>query len=150
MNRAKTPRSVFTALAMLGLNQLKAIQPLAVVVHFSAVATVFAMLGFLVLPVSEGPNGFQTVQSTLQLIGIGVSAMIGQIFLTLAFSYGSATRVSVIGLSQVIMVMFAEAILGFERRIGLLDIVGTILVMSATGWLLTRANKEATVAVTDE
>jgi drug/metabolite transporter (DMT)-like permease len=142
--------SVFTAIAMLGLNQLKAIKPLAVVVHFSAVATVFAALTFLFFDRVDGPSGFQTLGSTFRLIGIGVTAMIGQVFLTLAFSSGSATKVSVIGLTQVLMVMFAEALLGMERRIGPLDIVGTVLVMGATGWLLTRDRKAPPAAVPDE
>jgi drug/metabolite transporter (DMT)-like permease len=137
--------SIFTALAMLGLNRLKAIPPMAVVVHFSAVATIFAVLSYFLFEMPIGPSGFETTASKLKLVGVGVTAMIGQVFLTLAFSGGSATKISVVGLSQVVMVMTFEAVCGW-KSFTLLNLLGTVLILLPTGWLMIRERRESKIA----
>lgn len=132
--------SVFTALAMLGLNRLRAIAPMAVVVHFSAVSTVFCLAAFVVFPLREGPNPFESTEMTVRLLGIGVTAMIGQVFLTLAFSRGTATKIAVVGLSQVAMVMGIEAVFGWKTFTPM-NIFGTLLILGPTAWLMMRERK---------
>jgi drug/metabolite transporter (DMT)-like permease len=139
--------SMFTALAMLGLNRLQAIRPLAVVVHFSAVSIAFAVAGYLFFEVSDGPDGFHTPDATVRLMCIGLTAMVGQVFLTLAFSGGSATKVSVVGLMQVVIAMAFEVCVGW-RTITPWDVLGTLLVMGPTGWLLSRERKQMPVEET--
>lgn len=129
--------SVFTALAMLGLNRLRSIAPMAIVVHFSAVSTVFCAASFLLFPFREGPNPFESTPMTLRLIGIGVTAMIGQVFLTLAFSRGTATKIAVVGLSQVAMVMGVEAAFGWKTFTAM-NLFGTLLILGPTAWLMMR------------
>lgn len=129
--------SVFTALAMLGLNRLKAIAPLAIVVHFSAVSTVFCSAAFLLFPLRDGPDPFQNIEMTARLLGIGVTAMVGQVFLTLAFSRGTATKIAVVGLSQVAMVMGVEAAFGWKSFTPM-NLLGTLLILGPTAWLMTR------------
>jgi len=76
----------------------------------------------------------------LEIVGVGMTATIGQFFLTLAFSRGTATKVSVVGLSQVIMVMICELALGwkaFEPRL----LWGTIMVLAPVAWLMIRDRK---------
>lgn len=132
--------SFFTALAMLGLNRLRAIAPMAVVVHFSAVSTVFCGLAFVVFDVRAGTDPFASAETTARLLGIGVSAMVGQVFLTLAFSRGTATKIAVVGLSQVAMVMGFEAAAGWKAFTPM-NLLGTLLILGPTGWLMARDRK---------
>jgi drug/metabolite transporter (DMT)-like permease len=127
----------FTALAMLGLNRLKGVAPLAVVVHFSAVSTVVCLASAFAF--ERSTPGFPAIDGPLALllIGVGATAAVGQVFLTLAYRGGSATNVSVVGLTQVVMVMAAEAALGW-KSFNAVAVFGSILVLGPTAWLLLR------------
>lgn len=127
--------SFFTAVAMLGLNRLHGVAPLAVVVHFSAVSTVFCGLAWVAFDTGAGPTGLERLPTALQLLGVGATATVGQVFLTRAFATGSPTKVAVTGLSQVAMVMAAEAALGWKVLTGT-NVVGTSLVIGPTAWLI--------------
>jgi drug/metabolite transporter (DMT)-like permease len=135
--------SFFTAVAMLGLNRLHGVAPLAVVVHFSAVSTVFCAAGWLVFDRGGGPTGLEHPSTALQLLGVGATATVGQIFLTRAFATGSPTKVAVTGLSQVVMVMGCEAALGW-KMINALTLIGTALVIGPTAWLMARERWQKT------
>ncbi|MFO0850806.1 MAG: DMT family transporter [Gemmataceae bacterium] len=102
--------SFFTAVAMMGLNRLHGVPSLAVVVHFSAVATAAAVISLFAFDRVTGNERLAEPVHLLELFGVGLTAVIGQVFLTRAFRAGPATGVSVVGLSQVVMVM------GFPRR----------------------------------
>lgn len=131
--------AAFTAVAMLGLNRLRDIDPRAVVVHFSAVATLFCGVAFVLSPRASA----QSVADTgvmLKLLGIGVSATVGQMFLTLAFGRGAPAKVSVVGLTQIVFVMAMCAWL-FDRRVNGTALLGTGLVIAPTAWLLARPKK---------
>jgi drug/metabolite transporter (DMT)-like permease len=127
--------AAFTAVAMLGLHRLHDIDPRAVVVHFSAVATVFCGAAFLLTPRTEPIARVAEASVLLKLLGIGVSATIGQVFLTLAFGRGAPAKVSVVGLTQIVFVM-AMCAWVFDRRVNELALVGTTLVIAPTAWLL--------------
>jgi drug/metabolite transporter (DMT)-like permease len=127
----------FTAVAMLGLHRLHDIDPRAVVVHFSAVATLFCVGTFLVTPRTEPVERVAETGVLLQLLGIGVSATIGQVFLTLAFGRGAPAKVSVVGLTQIVFVLVMCAIV-FKREVNTIAIIGTALVIAPTAWLLTQ------------
>jgi drug/metabolite transporter (DMT)-like permease len=128
----------FTAVAMLGLHRLNDIDPRAVVVHFSAVATVFCGVAFLVTPRAEPVERVVETGVLLKLLGIGVSATIGQVFLTLAFGRGAPAKVSVVGLTQVVFVM-AMCAWAFDRIPNEVALAGTALVLAPTAWLLTQS-----------
>jgi drug/metabolite transporter (DMT)-like permease len=135
----------FSAVAMLGLNRLKGIAPLAVVVHFSAVSVLACGMAWLVMrfwPVAE-PNVWPPPgpQLIALLVATGATAAIGQLFLTLAYRSGSATKVSVVGLTQVVMVMIAEVALGW-KSLNLVAVVGSILVLGPTAYLMIRERKK--------
>jgi drug/metabolite transporter (DMT)-like permease len=134
--------SLFTSIAMMGLNRLQGVPALAIVVHFSGVATLFCLASYFVFDHGNGIGNLADVGVSVRLLGVGITATIGQIFLTHAFRAGSATKVAVVGLSQVVMVMLAEVILD-GRRFDLLSIVGTILVLGPTAWLMMRSRKES-------
>ncbi len=136
--------ALFSAVAMLGLHRLHDIDPRAVVVHFSAVATVFCVTAFLVTPRSQPLDRVLQTGVLFRLLGIGVSATIGQVFLTLAFGRGAPAKVSVVGLTQIVFVMVMCA-LAFDRSVNGVAIVGTALVIAPTAWLLTRSKATSDV-----
>lgn len=127
--------SFFTAVAMLGLNRLKGVAPLAVVVHFSAVSTLFCAAAFVASGAALGPTGLDSPASVGMLLAVGATATVGQVFLTRAYAEGSATKVSVVGLTQVVMVMAFEALAGWKTFNGL-NVLGTALVLGPTAWLM--------------
>jgi drug/metabolite transporter (DMT)-like permease len=139
--------SLFTAIAMLGLNRLRNIPSLAIVVHFSAVSTIFCGLTFLI-ELKHGWAPLHNPAVLFRLFAVGFCATIGQVFLTLAFSRGQATKVAVVGLSQVVMVMLIETLFG--RRFGWLSIAGTVLVLGPTAWIMSRERRTASATKTDE
>ncbi len=130
----------FTALAMLGLNRLKGIPSLAVVVHFSAVATAVCGIAFVVFPRPTGNAAVFDSAVWLRLLGVGVTATIGQVFLTKAYRGGSPTKVSVVGLSQVVMVMAVEGLIDGRQFTGG-QLLGTLLVLGPTGYLMARERR---------
>lgn len=133
--------SGFTAVAMLGLNRLRGVSSLGVVVHFSAVSSLFAASTFLLFDAGNAPDHFADPAVLAKLIGVGLTATAGQVFLTLAYRSGSATKVSVVGLSQVVMVMAFEVVF-VGRDFGWMSIAGTALVLGPAGWLTARARRK--------
>lgn len=129
--------ALLTAVAMLGLHSLQGIDPRAIVVHFSAVATLFCFGAFLV-----GPRPTPLVRVgeplvILELIGMATTATAGQLFLTLAFGNGAPAKVSVVGLTQIVMALAFDAFL-WDREVNTVAVIGTLLVITPTAWLLTR------------
>jgi drug/metabolite transporter (DMT)-like permease len=136
--------SGLTAVAMLGLNRLRGVSSLGVVVHFSAVATLFCAAAYLVFDRHAAAFHVASRSGLFKLLGVGATATVGQVFLTLAFRRGSATKVAVVGLSQVVMVMALEALLPdevAERQFDWITLAGTVLVLGPTGWLMARSRK---------
>jgi drug/metabolite transporter (DMT)-like permease len=127
--------SMCSAVAMLGLHRLQGIDARAIVVHFSAVAVLFVAGAFVVFerhtPLAaalEGPN-------LLMLLGVGLTATMGQLFLTRAFVAGPPAKVSVVGLTQVVFAMAFEVLL-FGRSYSPATLLGISLVLAPTAWLL--------------
>lgn len=132
--------SIFTAVAMMGLNRLKGIPSLAVVVHFSAVSLFVCGACYFVFPRTVGNDKLAEWRVMFDLLMVGATATVGQVFLTKAFKGGAATKVSVVGLSQVVMVMAWErAVHG--RVFDEWQLFGTALVLGPTGYLMLRERK---------
>jgi drug/metabolite transporter (DMT)-like permease len=129
--------AVMTAVAMLGLHALGNFDPRAIVVHFSAVATVFCLAAFLVGPREHDPRRVLEAPVILKLVGMGLTALVGQLFLTLAFARGAPAKVSVVGLTQIVFALAADRWL-FGHAVNEVALVGTVLVIAPTAWLLTR------------
>lgn len=139
--------SFTSAIAMIGLHQVKEIDTRAIVVHFSAVALAGCVAALFVFP---RRLGFPTnPQALFMLLGIGVAATIGQLFLTKAFTAGPPARVSVVGLAQVAFTMLLE-IAFWGRSFGGLTLVGIALVIAPTAWTLLRSSRRTTVSVVPE
>jgi drug/metabolite transporter (DMT)-like permease len=124
---------------MMGLHQLKAIDPRAVVVHFSMVALCFALASFFLFErrTSEEPA---TAWPIAQLVGMGLAATIGQLCLTMAFTHGNAAKVSVVGLTQIVFTLLLEPLV-LGESFDLVKLLGVPLVLAPTAWLMLRGRR---------
>ena len=127
--------SFATAVAMIGLNRLNGIDVRAVVVHFSAVATLFCGASYFLFPTEHLITRYLNADVLLLLLGVGVAATIGQILLTKAFTTGNAAKVSVVALSQVGFAMAFDALF-WSRRFTAESLLGMALVVVPTAWLM--------------
>jgi drug/metabolite transporter (DMT)-like permease len=129
--------ATFTAVAMLGLHSLGDLDPRAIVVHFSAVASVFCLGAFLVGTRTHDPIRILEWRVMWKLLAMGATALVGQLFLTLAFATGAPAKVSVVGLTQIVFALVFDVLL-FNHPITAATLMGTALVIAPTAWLLTR------------
>jgi drug/metabolite transporter (DMT)-like permease len=127
--------AAFTGVAMLGLHSLRGVDPRAIVVHFSAVATVVCVAAYFVFPRSHDPSAIFEPIALVELAGMAITATAGQYFLTLAFGSGAPAKVSVVGLTQIVMGL-AVGVLLWDHPVNALTLVGTLLVIAPTAWLL--------------
>ena len=73
-----------------------------------------------------------------RLLGVGAMATVEQVFLTKAYRGGAPTKVSVVGLSQVVMVIAFEGLID-GRQFTAWQLVGTALVLGPTAYRMARA-----------
>ncbi len=125
-----------TAVAMLGLHKLHRVDPRAVVVHFALVATLFCSVCFFTFPLTAGAGSFWDSKLLLLLVGIGVTASIGQLFLTKAFTTGNPAKVAVIGLTQVVFALLLD--LSQDHEFDRLTLLGMALIIAPTAWVMRR------------
>lgn len=135
--------SLFTAIAMLGLNQLKGLDPRAVVVHFSGTALVVSLVCLLLFGWDSPPTEFTAVHLA-ELIGIGVTASVGQFFLTKAFTAGDPARMSVATLSQFIFVLILDVVV-LNNPLDATKLWGIPLILGPTCWLMMQRVKTSTL-----
>jgi drug/metabolite transporter (DMT)-like permease len=120
---------------MLALHQAQHVDSRAVVLHFAIISfiTSSAMLLFawgrttVIVPDQTG--------AIAMLIGTGVAATLGQLFLTVAFASEAPAKVSVVGLTQVGFAMCYDVGV-WGHRLGLLSLLGILLVVAPTAWLI--------------
>ena len=127
-----------TSVSMIGLNRLGGVDARAVVTHFSGVATVFTLA---VLLASGGGIDYSVLHdgATLGLLlGVGLSATVGQLAMTKAFALGSPSRVSVVGLMQIVFALLFDLLL-WKRQFGPLVVLGISLVVGPSAWLMLRS-----------
>jgi drug/metabolite transporter (DMT)-like permease len=136
--------SVATAVAMMGLHHLQGVDARAIVVHFSGVAIFFALGAVLSLDSQlTALAALKNPLTVLFLFGVGLSATIGQVFLTKAFAAGPPAKVSVVGLTQIVFALGFDSLLetqtlsGRERTQKLL---GMVLVVVPTAWVMTHSS----------
>lgn len=130
--------SVFTAIAMMGLNRLGAYPAWAIVTHFSGLATLTCFLLLIFWPgwMSDADLSMEGT-SLLMLAGVGAGATLGQWCLTQAFTKGVAARVSIVGLSQVCFGLLIETIF-FGRVWNPVTTAGMAMVLLPTAWIMSR------------
>jgi drug/metabolite transporter (DMT)-like permease len=129
--------SFLSGLVVIGLNLLHRIPSQAIVVHFSAVATLFTLAALPQANIAWSDFTGLSSSTIALLVALGLSATVGQLFLTKAFAAGPASKVAVVALSQVVFcALFEFGILG--RPFHWTTIVGMILVIVPTGWMMLR------------
>jgi drug/metabolite transporter (DMT)-like permease len=135
---AAVAASVFSAVAMMGLNRLRGLDTRAIVVHFSGVAAVVCLASYFVFPHRAASPFAVDGRVALLLLAVGASATVGQLFLTKAFASSNApASVGVVGLTQIVFVMVIDRLIE-PRGLEWYSFLGTVLVVAPTVWLLLR------------
>ena len=133
-----------TSVAMIGLHKLRGVNPNAVVVHFSAVATAGSLSALLFFDRRADGLPVYHPEALALLLGIGLTASLGQMLLTRAFAAGEPAKVSVVGLSQVVFSLLIDVgVTGHE--VTTTTLVGTLLIIAPTAWvMMERPRRKAT------
>lgn len=134
--------SFCSAVAMLGLHRLHYMDTRAIVFHFSSVSLLFSASAMFLLTGSAPPIPTWQMLTVVMLLGVGVTATLGQICLTKAFTLGDPAKVAVVGLSQVGFGVIIEVIL-WGRQFEWPTIVGMGLILAPTAWLMLRGGASA-------
>ena len=132
----------FTALAMIGLHRLKDVAPETVVAHFSGVALVVCSAAAAIGHLEPTTPSLVEPRLLTLFLGLGVSGTIGQFLLTKAFGGGPPAKVSVVALSQVGMGVLLDLVI-WHKQFKLLALVGMLLVVAPTAWLIVRRDVRA-------
>jgi drug/metabolite transporter (DMT)-like permease len=128
--------SFASAVAMLGLHRLRQVDPRAIVAHFSGVSLLFCLASLVVFERKVSPQAGTESYVAALLLGVGLTATVGQLLLTRAFAAGSPSRVSVVGLTQVVFALILDVLL-WGDTITSQKVVGMLLVLTPTAWLMT-------------
>ena len=131
-----------TSVAMIGLHKLRGVNPNAVVVHFSAVATVASTTAFFLFERRSSAMHFYESEAILLLLGVGLTASVGQMLLTRAFAHGDPSRVSVVGLSQVVFTLLIDVAVS-GHQVTPLALAGTLLILAPTAWVMLEPRRRA-------
>jgi len=135
--------SMTSAVALISLHRVAGIDPRAIVFHFSLVSLGFCLVS-LWAPFSRVDQSAETFLHNAQswngpvlalMLGVGLSATVGQFCLTKAYLSGSPARVSVVGLSQVGFAMLFDRFV-WHHSFGPVTILGMALVIGSTGWVM--------------
>ncbi len=127
--------SVFTAIAMIALHRLADLDPRTIIVHFSAVALLCCIGSLVAFDWTGAVPSAWPAWPLLLLLGVGILALIGQLFLTKAYAAGDATRVSVVGLTQIVFAMLFD-MLFFDHAFRMPTLLGMGLVLGPAAWLM--------------
>lgn len=134
--------SLSTAFAMIGLHRLHHIDVRAIVVHFSGVASLFCLACLFLFERTTTARVIVDEWLVLMLLGVGLTATVGQLFLTKAFTLGSPAKVSVVGLTQIVFAMALEMLL-WRHSFTPATLLGMVLVLVPTAWLILHRPVEA-------
>lgn len=129
--------SLCTGFAMIGLHRLRDLDPRAIVVHFSATACLFSLAALFLFGSTPHPRPLASWEIAVMLVGLGLCATVGQLLLTHAFATGSPAKVAVVGLTQIVFALGFDALL-FRHPVRPLSLLGMVLVMAPTAWLMLR------------
>lgn len=127
--------AAFTAVAMIGLNKLGGVDSRAVVTHFSGVSSLFTLAVLLISGNTVDYSPLQGGSTILMLAGVGVTGMLAQLAVTRAYALGNPPRISVIGLMQVVFALPFDIFL-WHRTLGVATLIGIVLVVAPSGWLI--------------
>jgi drug/metabolite transporter (DMT)-like permease len=127
--------SFCSAVAMLGIHRLQGIDTRAIVTHFSGVATLFCVAAFFLFDHAPVQHSLSSDWALAGLLGVGITATIGQLFLTKAFSVGPPAKVSLVALTQIVFGLLVDVTI-FDHELNLVSLAGIALVVAPTVWVL--------------
>jgi len=127
--------SFCSAVAMLGLHRLRGIDARAIVAHFSGVASIFCVASFFVFDRAPLEQSLSNGWALLGLMGVGVTATVGQLFLTKAFVAGPPAKVALVALTQIVFGLLVDAVV-FGHSLNLISLAGIVLVVAPTAWVI--------------
>lgn len=127
-----------TSISMLGLNRMRDVDARAVVTHFSGVSTFFTLLFMIVTGGRVDYGALSSTTTLMLLVGVGLGGTLGQLAMTKAFALGNPSKVSVVGLMQVVFALLFDLLL-WRRSFDALVIAGIILVIAPSAWLMLRS-----------
>lgn len=133
--------SLCTSLVLHGLSRLGPQGTWAVIVHFGIISTLTCGVAFVCSGV-PGSLQIDTPSRLALVLGVGLTGTLGQFALTRAFAEGDPSKVSVVGLTQLVFGAGYDALL-FGRRHSLMTLAGMLLVAAPTAWLLIRSRRPA-------
>lgn len=129
-----------TAVVMLGLNKLSDVEPRRIVLHFAMVSTLIMGSVYGITARTSPIGAFSDPRALAMLLGMGLLGTVGQIALTKAFASGDPSKVSVVGLSELIFGVVYDRVL-WDRQFGVITLAGIALVAAPTAWLLTTSRR---------
>lgn len=132
--------SLCSAAAVLGLHRLRHIDPRAIVTHFSGVSLVFCLASLVVFERRGTPTAWTDLSVVGLLLGVGLAATIGQLLLTRAFAAGPPSRVSVVGLTQVVFALGLDVFF-WGQTVTMQKLFGILLILGPTAWLLSQRQR---------
>jgi len=132
--------SICTAVVMLGLNRLSQLDARSIVLHFSLVSTVISGAVWGAAGSGAPLGDLSHARSLALLLGMGFAGTVGQYALTRAFAQGDPSRVSVVGLSEMLFSAAFDRLL-WDRTFGWTTLVGMALVAAPTAWLLATGHR---------
>jgi drug/metabolite transporter (DMT)-like permease len=135
--------SFSTAVAMIGLHRLRKIDTRAIVAHFSAVSFIFCLAALFFFERNTPSEKLFASRTLVMLLGVGVSATIGQLSLTKAFASGPPARVAVIGLTQIVFAMGFDTLL-WDQSFHAVTLIGIALVIASTAWVMRKPARKDT------
>ena len=124
-----------TSVSMIGLNRLRGVDARAVVTHFSGVATVFTILFILLAGRRVDFQPLRDTTTVAFLVGVGLAGTLGQLTMTKAFALGTPSRVSVVGLTQIVFALLFDLLL-WRRAFDAAVMLGIALVVAPSAWLM--------------
>jgi drug/metabolite transporter (DMT)-like permease len=128
--------SFLLAIVMLSLHRVQRIDTRVVVFHYSTFAFLSSLGVFAFAALRTTPRIPSDTLQLGMLVGTGIAATLGQVFLTRAFATGVPSKVAVVGLSQVGMALLYDVgIWGHE--LDWLSLSGIVLVVAPTNRLAT-------------
>lgn len=134
--------SFCSAIAMLGLHRLHGMDTRAIVFHFSSVSLLFSLSARTFIQDTAPSTGPWQLLTIVMLLGVGVTATVGQVCLTKAFTLGDPAKVAVVGLSQVGFGAIFEVLI-WGRQFQLPTVLGMMLILTPTAWLMMRGGASA-------
>jgi drug/metabolite transporter (DMT)-like permease len=122
-----------TAIAMLGLHQLRGVDSRAIVAHFAGVAFVVSSVVLVWARVPVG-SAFRDPQTLGVLLGVAATGTLGQLCLTRAYATGNPARLATIGLTQVVFALAIDVVF-WGRSLTVGSFTGFLMVLAPSALL---------------